>query len=175
MTDVTQEDRDRAAVHHGYGSWGDVSYWASGKDRDEVEKTAALVAELRIDLTVRPDAGDDKGVRGKVDWTMPLEAVHSDGRVVVATAGFMGTDGLRRSEQVLDGVNRLFHEDGSPWSASGWRIRNTPRPNAGNEEVAQVLRDAGDLLVMPDYSQLAHREMVKRLRDCLVRITGNKE
>ena len=100
------------------------------------------VLEALETLSERPDAGDGKGARGNIDWTMPLEAVHSDGRIVATTVGSIGPDGLRRSDQVLDTVNRLFHEDGSPWTASGWRIRNIRRPDAGDEDVERVAAEA---------------------------------
>jgi len=45
--EVTQADRDAAAVRHGYGSWEDMMYWASGKERDAVDRTAALIATTR--------------------------------------------------------------------------------------------------------------------------------
>ena len=168
MTDVTQEDRDRAAVHHGYGSWRDMTYWASGKDHDVVERTATLIAETRITNTARADAVDDKAEIERLRHA--LQDVVDPIRVLLRYAE---AEGAKLSDAAYSIANDIGYVQGIARDA----LAATPVLRTGdkNENVEQVLRDAGDLLVMPDYSQLAHREMVKRLRDCLVRITGNKE
>ena len=48
---IEQRHREAAAVRHGYGSWDDAIYWASGPARVEVEITAKALARFERTLT----------------------------------------------------------------------------------------------------------------------------
>lgn len=77
----------------------------------------------------------------KIDWSKPIEAVHTDGRVVsVETWGGVDSCGDCVTKPKIDGVEGIWCSDGTPWGVDytgreamkHWRLRNvapaTPTP-----------------------------------------------
>ena len=62
-----------------------------------------------------------------VDWSLPIEAVHEDGRVVRVFVDYFDSETWKVSPALEDGFE-LFYPDGSNWSEGPWRIRNVRSP-----------------------------------------------
>jgi hypothetical protein len=76
-----------------------------------------------------------------INWDLPIEAVHEDGRVMGVTFEGLSAAGNQLISPPLDGVRNVFDEDGAQTYGTGWRIRNvqpaTPPSERPSDEVVE--------------------------------------